>query len=539
MFSRQSRWLLAAPAFAAFLAFVPSLATAANDEAVIVRCVRPCTTAIAAVRSLGGVVTEQYQNVDAVAARLPTAALPQLGAALGADQVIKDSIVNAPIPRDVTNLSGGQAPVRSFSLAGQELTKLLGAQPNNYNYNNNLTGAAALHAAGKFGEGVIVAVIDSGTTNAPDVVPALDGTVIGGENFVEGDHSATSRLNDPHGTWVGCMIAGHAGFIFSNTSALVQSLNFHAPGSTIPFSATLSIVPMIGTAPLANIYAMKVFSSAGGGAPESRIIAAMDRAITLRRNFNKGMSPVALGTGTEDDPFVYNSLKIQVVNMSLGGPTLFAGRDIEDQLTRELLAVGITIVTSAGNDGFAAITGGSPGTGLGSLTTGAANTAVHERVLRDVQFGFGIGELYRASTHIQTADFSARGPTADGRRDPELVANGYASFAQGTCDPLDEDYEACVAGDVLAPLSLVSGTSFSSPTVAGAAALLRKESTKNDCDAGAQCSLRNGQSGLDRGQVGSERSRQRFPRRPGSPRSSPLRQGEQVPAGNRPSRSRR
>ena len=47
--------------------------------------------------------------------------------------------------------------------------------------------------------------------------------------------------------------------------------------------------------------------------------------------------------------------------MSLGGPTLFAGRDIEDQLTLAMLEVGITIVASAGNDGFAAMTGGSPG----------------------------------------------------------------------------------------------------------------------------------------------------------------------------------
>ena len=56
-----------------------------------------------------------------------------------------------------------------------------------------------------------------------------------------------------------------------------------------------------------------------------------------------------------------------------------------------LLDAGITVVTSAGNDGFAAMTGGSPGTGFGSLTIGASSTPVHERVLRDNQFGVGIG----------------------------------------------------------------------------------------------------------------------------------------------------
>ena len=82
--------------------------------------------------------------------------------------------------------------------------------------------------------------------------------------------------------------------------------------------------------------------------------------------------------------------------MSLGGATLFAGRDIEDQLTLAMLEVGITLVASAGNDGHAAMTGGSPGTGFGSLTVAAANTAVHERVLRDNQFGFGAGEILPA-----------------------------------------------------------------------------------------------------------------------------------------------
>ena len=123
-----------------------------------------------------------------------------------------------------------------------------------------------------------------------------------------------------------------------------------------------------------------------------------------------------------------------------------------------MLKVGITPAISAGNDGFAAMTIGSPGSGLGALTLGAASTPAHERVLRDVQFGFGIGPLYRPSDAIQTAFFSSRGPTADGRFDPDVTANGFATFAQGA------------AGGI----SLVSGTSFSAPTAAGAAALVRK-----------------------------------------------------------------
>ena len=228
---------------------------------------------------------------------------------------------------------------------------------------------------------------------------------------------------------------------------------------------------MIGVAPSASIYALKVFPSTGGGTPESVIIAAMDRAITLRRNFNLGMPSVAVsGTGGENDPFVFNSLKIDVVNMSLGGSTLFAGRDLEDQLTTQMLEVGITLAASAGNDGLPAMTVGSPGSGFGSLTLGAASTPAHERILEDVVNGVGIGALFRPFDGIQTAYFSSRGPNADGRIDPDITANGFATFAQGTCGTS----AGCIAGTALAPFSFVSGTSFSSPTAAGGAALLRK-----------------------------------------------------------------
>jgi hypothetical protein len=289
------------------------------------------------------------------------------------------------------------------------------------------------------------------------------------------------------------MVAAHAAFRFSNTSRLVRALNLYAPGSAIActsvpghcglppaVAATASAVPMTGLAFGARIYAMKVFPATGGGAPESRVIAAMDRAITLRRNYNRsGSNTVASGTGSESDPFVYSALKIDVVNMSLGGPTLFAGRGEMDQLTLAMLDVGITVVTSAGNDGPAAMTGGTPGTGFGSLTVGAASTAVHERVLRDLQFGTGFGAIYRPSSHDQTALFSSRGPTADGRIDPDIIANGFASYVHAwaaltTQNRIVDCREpGAVPGTCMPRVLFASGTSFSGPTVAGGAAVLR------------------------------------------------------------------
>lgn len=468
----------------------PDIIGAEKLEQLIIKCARPCAAAVATVAAMGGETTQTYDNVDAVAVSVPSSRVSDLRLTLGADTVRKDVIVPLPPSSPIE----ADAFLNAQEIEGDALAQFVGAQPANYNYNNGLTGAATLHAAGVQGQNVIVGLIDSGTASAIGPLgPAANPTVIGGENFVPSSQdpvtSATSRLNDWHGTGTADMIAAHVAFGFATTSRLAQAVLLNAPGSAINCPSLLfpgcpmgtTVIPMIGTAPAAKIYALKVFPSQGGGAPESRIIAAMDRAITLRTNFNNGVPSVPVaGTGTENNPFRFDSLNIKVVNMSLGGPTLFAGGDIEDELTLAMLDAGITLSTSAGNDGFAAMTGGSPGTGIGSLTTGASNTPVHERILRDIQFTafpVGIGALYRPFGQVQTAYFSSRGPTADGRLDPDLSANGFASFVNVFAAVVNGQIVSCGAPGGAATCAsrilFVSGTSFASPTVAGAAALLR------------------------------------------------------------------
>ncbi len=489
MLSGHSK-LAAVCAFAVSLLFPFShrIHAADTDEAFIVECTRPCAAVMGAVAAAGGVVTQQFENLDAVAVRVPRNGVSSLILVAGVASVHKDNEITSPDPAAVAALSGQVAEPLDAAALGQ-------SQPDNYNFNLNFTNVTPLHAVGQRGGNVVVGLIDSGTANVPGI-PALSTSVIGGESFVPAAQdplSATHRENGSHGTMTAEMIAAHAVFLFLNTSPLVRALNRYAPGSAIPcttfpgscglpapVAATASAVPMTGTAPLARIYAMKVFDARGGGSPESRVIAAMDRAITLRRNYNQtGVNTIASGTGTEAAPFVYSSLKIDVVNMSLGGSTLFAGRDFEEQLSLAMLDVGITLVTAAGNSGPAAMTGGSPGTSFGALTVAAASTAVHERVLADLRFGPGVGEIYRPTTHDQTADFSARGPTADGRIDPDISANGVNSFVQAYTALtsagalVDCRTPGAVAGTCAARLVFASGTSFASPTVAGAAAVLR------------------------------------------------------------------
>jgi hypothetical protein len=439
--------------------YLANVAQAADNQRFILQSPAPYDGLVAAVEALGGEVTYQYKNIGAVAVVVPTGRSSELLSIDGVTAAYKDRSIGSPQPAEIIDIDASEilGVMDAYQMQG-----LVGSLPQDYLSDNILTGASTLHGEGIGGAGVVVAIIDSGTANNPAVVPSIAGAVIGGENFVPGpeEPSATSTFNDSHGTWVGSTIAANVGFLFANGGALVTALLAYDPASVIfDIIPGASLVPMVGSAPLADLYAMKVFSAFGGGSPNSRVIAAMDRAITLRSNYNSGMPSVPVsGDGSEEDPFVYDSLRIEIVNMSLGGGTVFAGGDLESEVTEAMLDVGITLVASAGNEGFAAMTGGSPGTGKGSLTVGASNLVNHERVLRDLQFGPGIGGFYRASDHHQTAFFSSRGPTADGRIDPDVSANGFANFAQG-------------AGG---GLSVVSGTSFSAPTTAGAAALLRE-----------------------------------------------------------------
>jgi len=431
----------------------------AENSNFIINCQSDCSALIEKVATLGGAVTHKYANINAISVSMDNDNRAELMSIQPNAIVTKDKTFNLPSPKESFELTNS-ADIREVK--GAELASLLDSEiPDGFEYNNLITGAALMNSAGFTGNGTIVAVIDSGTANNGAVVASIAGSVIGGENFVPGagEPSATSTANGSHGTWVGSTIAGHTYFFLNSASTFAQSVNNNLPSSIIhEYLPGLSVLPMFGSAPEASLYAMKVFSAFGGGSPESRIIAAMDRVITLKTNYDNGVPsvPTNPGCGAEEDPCVYDSLNITVVNMSLGGGTLYAAQDLEDQLTKQMLKAGITLVAAAGNEGHAAITGGSPGTGLGSLTVGAASTVGNERVLRDLQYGLGVGSLFRPSNHIQMATFSSRGPSADGRASTDIVANGFANLVQGPTGGIN----------------LVSGTSFSAPMVAGAAATL-------------------------------------------------------------------
>jgi subtilisin family serine protease len=422
---------------------------------VLIRAPKPYDALVRAIEAAGGTVTHQYRYVNAIAATVPDSALTTIRSMVGDSAVTKDAVLAAPsvaADRDGQPLLASDEAASADALDAAAIAGAAAAQPDGYLINNAGTNAIALHAQGITGAGIKVAVIDSGIRPGfPHIT--LDGSVIGGEDFVNDGRTFINFGNSGHGTFVAGMISANVIFTFGATSGLLAATKRYCGKSCVTGTGENQI-PMIGSAPLSSIYALRVFGPTGGS-PESRIIAAMDRVLALKDNYLQGMPETPNLNGS------YNALNIGVCNMSLGGPTLHAGRDLEDELTKQFGEKDIVLVTSAGNAGPSGTTGGSPGTGMGSLTVGASSTAIHERILRDLQFGANVGGLYRPFAGTQMAYFSSRGPTADGRTKPDVVANGFASYGQG--------FASTTSG-----ITIGSGTSFSAPTVAGVAALLRQ-----------------------------------------------------------------
>jgi subtilisin family serine protease len=431
-------------------------ASPAFAERVIVKCKQSCEPVVAAVKQDGGRVVQRFKYVTALVAEVQDLSMPRTRELLDAGAIRKDLIVRAiAVERD----SRGQAlsvsrPVASVARLDTQTLASSDVGPAAYAGNNLLTKVQAVHDAGFTGTGMKVAVIDSGIRPGfPHL--SIDDSVIGGEDLVEpSDNFGFSNINNNgHGTFVAGMISANVIFGFDPDDLFLGAVANECPACIVGGV----FVPMVGSAPDASIYAIRVLGPDGSGR-QSAIIAGMERVIDLRRAYDAGQAETQNADGS------YNALNIRVANMSLGGTTLFPGRDVEDELTNAFLDNDIVLVVAAGNQGPSGSTVASPGTGFGSLTVGAASTAMHERILRDLQlldFGPLLGRFYRPFDGTQTAFFSSRGPNADGRTDPDIVANGFANFGQGFSDPP-------------ASLNISSGTSFAAPTVAGIAAVLRQ-----------------------------------------------------------------
>lgn len=156
--------------------------------------------------------------------------------------------------------------------------------------------APYLWEAGKKGDGVVVAIIDTGCqTDHPD----LAGRIIGGRNFT-GDYSKNPNKyddNNGHGTHV----AGTIAAIENNAG-------------------------VVGAAPLVKLLIVKVLDKNGSGSYQS-IIDGINYAVAWRGS---------------------NGEKVRVISMSLGGPSDVA--KLHDAV-KNAVANDVLVVCAAGNEG--------------------------------------------------------------------------------------------------------------------------------------------------------------------------------------------
>jgi serine protease AprX len=247
---------------------VPS-ASASPTETVVVTS-SGLLSAVAAVLEVSGTVLAQYHLINAVDATIPTVVAPLLDALPGIS-VTPDAPVSV---QDTPESTGPHAPSDAFL---QE------------------TGATRAAADGDTGQGVTVAVVDTGIDSLPDFA----GRLIGGVDLTGAGNPYQDGYG--HGTFVAGLIAGNGASSGGQYS---------------------------GEAPGARLVSVKV-AGADGTTRLSTVISGLQWAVDHKAQYG-----------------------IRVVNLSLGyKSTQSTTTNALDQAAEAVWNSGIAVVTSAGNTG--------------------------------------------------------------------------------------------------------------------------------------------------------------------------------------------
>ncbi len=204
---------------------------------------------------------------------------------------------------------------------------------------------------------------------------------------------------------------------------------------------------MSGVAPEAKLHIYKTLGDDGDG-DDAWIIKALDHIFTTNE-----------GAG---------QLVIHGVNLSLGGPfdqSVYAcGHSPLCRELKRLWRQGVVVVLAAGNEGFAVLQ-----TLDGTID---ANMDLSIGDPANLEEAIAVGSVHKESPHtFGISYFSSRGPTADGRQKPDVVAPGERIMScrnkvKKAASTVDDLYVE------------MSGTSMATPHVSGVAAAflsVRKE----------------------------------------------------------------
>jgi serine protease AprX len=345
-------------------------------------------------------------------------AVGDLGGAVGRDLGIIDGFV-ATVPADAIDALRNTSGVRAVTVDGS--VRLHTTADETYDptidsgsmYRASRTiGAGALWLQGITGEGVDVALIDSGVVPVNGLTSP--GKIVNGPDLSFESQSSALRYHDTfgHGTHMAGIIAGR-------DDAVVHDSDLKNPDN------------FAGIAPGARIVNVKV-ADALGAADVSQVIAAIDWVVQHRHD---------------------NGLNIRVLNLSFGTD---GGQDyLLDPLVHAADVAwnaGIVVVVAAGNRGDAGRLD-NPGRDPRLIAVGADDA--------------------RGTTTARDDTVPEWSSSGDGVRNPDLIAPGRSIVSlRDTGSYIDQTYPG---GRVGTRYFRGSGTSASTAMVSGAAALLLQQ----------------------------------------------------------------
>lgn len=219
---------------------------------------------------------------------------------------------------------------------------------------------------------------------------------------------AQAKDRDGHGTHVAGIIAGRC------------------PGS---------LVSQRGVAPMTRLVVYKVLKDNGEG-EDAWIIKALDHIATQNEQITDGLA-------------------VHGVNLSLGGPfdhTVYGcGFSPLCAELRRLWRAGVVVVVSSGNEGTMQVSTPDGETEINSVMSIGDPANLEECI--------AVGSVHADKPHLfGISSFSSRGPTADGRAKPDVVAPG---------ERISSCNAAFRAGDPKSLYREESGTSMAAPHVSG------------------------------------------------------------------------
>jgi serine protease AprX len=278
-------------ASAGSLVAAPSSASASGLTQTVIVTGAPIGSLVSDVLNAGGSVLNQLPIISGIEATIPTAVASLLSAVPG---LVVTPDLTVSVQADMS------APARQPAAVYPEQT-----------------GATTLESDGDSGQGVTVAVLDTGIDNLPDFA----GRLIGGVDFTGGNNPYNDAYG--HGTFIAGLIAGNG---------------------------ASSNGQYVGEAPGADLVSIKV-AGATGQTDLARVIEGVQWAVANEATY-----------------------RIKVLNMSLGfQPITSTVLNPLDQAVEAAWNAGITVITSAGNAGPFNGTILSPGDDPLVITVGAVD----------------------------------------------------------------------------------------------------------------------------------------------------------------------